>query len=64
VRKKTPLTLQHLRTSCGFCRHSRHGLSWIVDMDERKRIAAEEARPLKEQSPPAKGREAARWNEG
>ena len=31
-------------------------------MDERKRIAAEEARPLKEQST-AKGQQAAQWNE-
>lgn len=37
-------------------------LSWTVDMDARKRIAAGEARPLKEQSA-AKGQGAAQWNE-
>ena len=37
-------------------------LSWTVDMDERKRGAAEEARPLKEQST-SKGQQAAQWNE-
>jgi len=37
-------------------------LSWTVDMDERKRVAAGEARPLKEQST-AKGRQAAQWSQ-
>ena len=63
VRKKTPLTLQHFEE---FLRllpaRADSGLSWTVDMDERKRIAAEEALPLKDQST-AKGREAAGWNE-
>jgi hypothetical protein len=35
-------------------------LSWTVDMDERKRVSAEEAGPLKEKST-AKGRQAAQW---
>ena len=63
VRKKTPLTLQHFEE---FLRllptRADSGLSWTVDIDERKKIAADEARPLKEQST-AKGREAAQWNE-
>ncbi len=63
VRKKTPLALQHFED---FLRllpaRADSGLSWTVDMDERKRVAAEEALPLKEQST-LKGREAARWNE-
>jgi type I restriction enzyme S subunit len=37
-------------------------LSWTVDMDERKRIASEEAQPLKDQST-TKSRQAAQWNE-
>ena len=37
-------------------------LSWTVDMDERKRVASEEARPLKERAT-AKTQEAAQWSE-
>jgi len=63
VRKKTPLTLKQFED---FFRllpdRAESELSWTVDMDERKRIAAEEARPLKEQST-AKGHQAAQWNE-
>jgi type I restriction enzyme M protein len=63
VRKKTPLMLKHFEE---FLRllptRAESELSWTVDMDERKRIAAEEARPPKEQST-AKGQQAARWNE-
>ncbi len=63
VRKKTPLTLKHFED---FLRmlptRADSELSWTVDMDERKRVAAEEARPLKEQST-ARGQQAAQWNE-
>ncbi|MDP2895062.1 MAG: N-6 DNA methylase [bacterium] len=63
VRKKTPLTIKHFG---GLLRllpsRTDSELSWTVDMDERKRIAAEEARPLKEQST-AKSQQAAQWNE-
>lgn len=63
VRKKTPLTLKQFED---FFRllpdRADSELSWTVDMDDRKRIAAEEARPLKEQST-AKGQQAAQWNE-
>jgi type I restriction enzyme M protein len=63
VRKKTPLTLKHFED---FFRllptRADSDLSWTVDMDERKRIAAEEARPLKEQSA-AKSQQAAQWSE-
>jgi type I restriction enzyme M protein len=63
VRKKTPLTLSHF---ADFLRllptRADSELSWSVDMDDRKRIAAEEARPLMEQST-AKGQQAAQWNE-
>ena len=38
------------------------GLSWTVDMDARKQSAAEQARPLKEQST-AKSQQAAQWSQ-
>ena len=61
VGKKTPLTLKHFED---FFRllptRADSELSWTVDMDERKRVAAEEARPLKEQST-AKSQQAAQW---
>lgn len=51
VRKKTPLLLKHFED---FFRllpdRADSELSWTVDMDERKRRAAEEARPYKEES--------------
>ena len=63
VRKKTPLTLQHFDD---FLRllptWADSGLSWTVDMDARKQAAAEEARPLKEQST-ATGQQAAQWSQ-
>jgi type I restriction enzyme M protein len=63
VGKKTPLTHKHFEE---FLRllptRADSELSWTVDMDGRKRIAAGEARPLKEQST-AKGQQAAQWNE-
>ncbi len=63
VGKKTPLTLKHFEE---FFRllpaRADSELSWTVDMDERKRIAAGEARPFKEQAT-AKGQQAAQWNE-
>ena len=37
-------------------------LSWTVDMDERKQVAAEQARPLKEQAT-AKSQQAAQWSQ-
>ena len=60
VRKKTPLTLQHFEEflAASVVARADSERSWTVDMDERKQSAAEEARPLKEQST-AKGREAA-----
>ncbi len=63
VRKKTPLTLKHFEDFLRLLpERADSELSWTVDMDERKRVAAEEARPLKEQST-AKGQQAAQWNE-
>ena len=63
VRKKTPLTLKHFEDFFQWLpQRADSELSWTVDMDERKRIAAGEARPIKEQSA-AKSRQAAHWNE-
>jgi len=63
VRKKTPLTLKHFED---FFRllptRADSPLSWSVDMDERKRIAAEEARPIKEQAN-AKSQQANHWKD-
>ena len=63
IRKKIPLMLKHFED---FLRllptRGESELSWTVDMDERKRIATEEARPLKEQST-AKGQQAAQWSQ-
>lgn len=63
VRKKIPLTLKHFEDFLRLLPNragSEH--SWTVDMDERKRVASEEARPFKEQST-TKGQQAAQWNE-
>lgn len=63
IRKKTPLMLKHfeeflrLLPTRGDSEHS-----WTVDMDARKQAAAEEARPLKEQST-SKGQQAAQWSQ-
>jgi type I restriction enzyme M protein len=63
VRKKTPLTLKHFEDFMRLLpRRADSELSWTVDMDKRKRIATDEARPLKEQST-AKGQQAAQWSE-
>lgn len=63
VRKKTPLTLKHFEDFMRLLpQRADSELSWTVDLDERKRIAAEEARPLKEQST-TKSQQAAKWSE-
>ncbi len=63
VRQKTPLTLDHFND---FFRllldRADSELSWTVDMDKRRQVAAEEARPLKEQAA-AKNRQAAELHE-
>lgn len=61
VRKKTPLMLKHfedfIRLQHAAPKPGEGGptradgpLSWTVDMDERKRLAADEARPFKEEA--------------
>ena len=61
VRKKTPLKLDHFED---FLRllpdRADSPLSWTVDLEERKKIATEEARPFKEESTRRK-QEAAQW---
>ena len=61
IGKKTPLMLSHFED---FLRllpmRAESDLSWTVDMDERKHIAAEAARPLKEQAT-AKRQQAVQW---
>jgi type I restriction enzyme M protein len=63
VRKKTPLLLKHFddffRLLPGRADSEN---SWTVDIDERKRAAAAEARPFKEQAT-RKGQEAEQWKE-
>jgi len=63
VRKKTPLTLKHFDEFLRLLPHrAESDLSWTVDMDERKSIAAEQARPLKEKAT-AKSQQAAQWSQ-
>src|SRR5262249_27104133 len=63
VRKKTPLLLKHFDD---FFRRlpdrADSEASWTVDLDERKRTAATEARPFKELAT-RKGQEAEQWKE-
>jgi len=63
VRKKTPLTLEHFED---FFRllpdRGDSPLSWTVDIEQRKRIAAEESQPFKEEAT-QRQQEAARWKE-
>src|SRR5208337_442263 len=51
IRKKTPLMLKHFEDFLRLLpNRSDSELSWTVDMDARKRAAAEQARPLKDQA--------------
>lgn len=63
VRKKTPLTLQHFEDFLRrLPRREDSELSWTVDLQARKRLAVEEARPIRAQSH-AKAQQAAQWSE-
>ena len=63
VRKKSPLTLAHFEDFFRLLpQRADSERSWTVDLEERKRRAAEESRPLKEQSA-AKANEATQLNE-
>ena len=63
IRKKLPLVLKHFED---FLRllpiRAESDLSWTVDIDERKRVVAEDARPLKEKAT-AKSQQAAQWTQ-
>lgn len=51
VRKKTPITLKHFEEFFRLLPKREDGkLSWTVDMVERRRLAAEEARPFEEEA--------------
>jgi type I restriction enzyme M protein len=63
IGKTKPLTLKHFEEFFRILpNHADGELSWTMDIDERKRIAAEEARPFKEKAA-AKSQAAAQWNE-
>jgi len=63
VRKKTPLTLDHFEDFFQLlASRADSELSWMVDLEERRRLAGEEARPFKDRAT-AKGQEAARWTQ-
>jgi type I restriction enzyme M protein len=63
VRKKTPLLLKHFDDFFRLLPALADSPeSWTVDMDERRRTAAAEARPFKEQAT-RKGQEAEQWKE-
>jgi type I restriction enzyme M protein len=63
IGKKTPMTLKHFEDVFRLLpARADSELSWTVDMEERKRVAAEEARPLKEQAT-AKSQQAGQWSQ-
>lgn len=63
IGKKTPLMLKHFDEFLQLLSvRGDSESSWTVDMDARKRLAAEHARPLKEQAT-GKGQQAAQWSQ-
>lgn len=63
VGKKTPLKLKHFEDFLQLMPlRADSELSWTVDMDERKNIASEEARPFKKQYT-SRSQEVAQWTE-
>lgn len=63
IGKKSPLTLKHFEDFFKLLpTRAESPLSWTVDMVERKRVASDEVRPIKEQAG-AKSRQAAQLNE-
>jgi type I restriction enzyme M protein len=63
IRKKSPLLLKHFEDFMQLLpTRADSELSWTVDLDERKRVASEDARPLKEQAT-AKRQESALWSQ-
>ena len=63
IRKKIPLMLKHFEDFLGLLQtRGDSDLSWTIDMDERKRIAAEQSRPIKEQAT-VRNQKAAQWSQ-
>jgi type I restriction enzyme M protein len=63
VLKKTPLMLKHFEDFFQLLPDRADSpLSWTVDIEERKRLAADEAQPFKDQAH-KKSQEAAQWND-
>ena len=63
VRKRTPLTLKYFDDFFKLLpARANSDFSWTVDLDERKKTASDDARPIKEQAH-KKNQEAAQWNE-
>jgi len=63
VRKKTPLTLEHFDDFFRLLpKRADSPLSWTVDIEERKKAAAAEARPFKEEAT-RRRREAEQWKQ-
>lgn len=63
VRKKTPLTLDHFKDFLKLVKKREESpLSWFVDIEERRKKASEEARPLKELVSKKK-HEAGKWQD-
>lgn len=63
VRKKTPLTLKHFEQFLKLLPEFKDSeLSWSVDIQERRRAAAEEAQPFKDEAAKNK-QQAALWKE-
>lgn len=63
VRKKTPLTLKHFDNFFKLLpKRADSELSWSVDIQEKRKAAAEQAQPFKEQAAKSK-QQAAQWKE-
>lgn len=63
IRKKIPLMLSHFEDFLRLLpKRSDSELSWTVDMDARKQLAAQQARPFKEQAT-TKSQHAAQWSQ-
>lgn len=63
IRKKIPLMLKHFENFLHLLKtRADSELSWTVDIDERKRIAVEQSRPIKDQAT-IKSQQAAQWSQ-
>ena len=61
VRKKIPLTIKHFDEFFSLLPHQADGeTSWVVDIEQRRRNATDEAKPFKDEAA-AKLREAEKW---